>query len=252
MIPSELPDRPWQKVAADLVELKGHPYLLVIDYFFRYIEVAKLLSTTSPDVTTHLQSMFARHGIPEQLISDNGPQFSSTSFAKFAEDYGFTRILTSPRYPQAIGEVERAVQTVKNLLKKTSDPYKALMAYRATPLESGLSPADLLMGRKIRTRIPTSPSNLNPSWPYLEQFRENDASLKGRQKRDSDRRHLNRLPETLNTDTSTALSSPPPDVQTATSPEPAAPVTAASTPEAPRRTTRSGREIRTPERFKDL
>ena len=196
VIPSELPDRPWQKVAADLFELKGHPYLLVIDYFSRYIEVAKLSSTTSPDVSVHLQSMFARHGIPEQFISDNGPQFSSTSFAKFAEDYGFPHILTSPRYPQANGEVERAVQTVKNLLKKTSDPYKALMAYRATPLESGLSPAELLMGRKIRTRIPTSPSNLHPCWPYLEQFRENNASLKDRQKRDFDRRHSTKtLPE---------------------------------------------------------
>ena len=182
MIPSELQDQPWQKVAPDLFELKGHPYLLVIDYFSRYIEVAKLSSTTSPDVTTHLQSMFARHGIPEQLISDNGPQFSSTSFAKFAEDYGFTHILPSSRYPQANGEVEHAVQTVKNLLKKTSDTYKALMAYRTTPLESGLCPAELLMGRKIRTRVPTSPSNLNLSWPYLEQFREKDVFLKGRQK----------------------------------------------------------------------
>ena len=187
---------------------------------------------------------------------------------------------------------------MKNLLKKTSDPYKALMAYRATPLESGLSPAELLMGRKIRTRIPTSPSNLNPCWPCLEQFRENDASLKDRQKRDFDRRHsaktlpelhpgervwlldkkvdgavvgkagpprsytvetpkgqlkrnrrhLNRLSETPNTDTSKTLSSPSPDVQTATSPEP----TTLATPVAPRRTTRSGREIRLPERFKDL
>ena len=125
-------------------------------------------------------------------LSNNGRQFSSTSFAKFAEDYGFTHI----RYLQANGEIERSVQTVKNLLKKTSDPYKALMAYCATPLESDLSPAELLMGRKIRTRIPTSPSNLNPCWPYLEQFRESDASLKGRQKRDFGRRHSAKtLPE---------------------------------------------------------
>ena len=133
--------------------------------------------------------MFARHGIPEQLISDNGLQFSSTSFAKFAKDYGFTHILTSPRYPQANGEVECAVQTMKNLLKKNSDPYRALMAYCATPLKSSLSTAELLMGRKIRTRIPTSPSNLNPSWPYFEQFRKSDASLKDRQTRDFVRRH---------------------------------------------------------------
>lgn len=183
--------------------------------------------------------MFARHSIPEQLISDNGLQFSSTSFSKFAEDYGFTHILTSPQYPQANGKVERAVQTVKNLLKKTPDPYKALMAYRATPLESGLSLAELLMGRKIRTRIPTSPSNLKPSWPYLEQFREKDASLKERQRRDFERnrRHLNRLPETPNVDTSTALNSSSPDVWTAECPEPTVPATAASSPVAPTRTT---------------
>jgi len=302
VIPSELSDRPWQKVAADLFELKGHPYLLVIDYFSRYEEVAKLSHTTSPDVIVHLQSMFARHSIPEQLISDNGPQFSSTSFSKFAEDYGFTHILTSPQYPQANGEVERVVQTVKNLLKKTPDPYKALMAYRATPLESGPSLAELPMGRKIRTRIPTSPSNLKPSWPYLEQFREKDASLKERQRRDFDRRHsaevlpdllpgecvwlpdkkvegtvvdiagpprsytvetpkgqlrrnrrhLNRLPETHNADTSTVLNSSSPDVRTAECPEPTVPATAASSPVAPTRTTRCGREIRTPERFRDL
>ena len=131
------------------------------------------------------------------------------------------------------------------------------------------------MGKKIRTRIPASPSNLNPSWPYLEQFREKDASLKGRQKRDFDkkvegscpprsytvkapkgqlrrnRRHLNGFPETPNTDTSTALSSPSPDVQTAASPEPTAPATASSTPVIPKRTTRGGLEIRLPERFKD-
>ena len=117
-IPSELPDRLWQKIAADLFELKGQPYLLVIDYFSCYIAVAKLSGTTSPaiffflvlnfvsfltvscmcvfqlllmslvniiininkiqkktppDIVIHLKSMFARHGIPDQLLSDNGP-----------------------------------------------------------------------------------------------------------------------------------------------------------------------------------
>ena len=96
VILSELPDWPWQKVAADLFVLRRHPYLLVIDYFSHYVEVAKRSRTTSPDVTAHLQSMFARHGIPERLINDNGLQFSSISFSKFAEGYGFTHILTSP------------------------------------------------------------------------------------------------------------------------------------------------------------
>ena len=163
-IPSELPDRPWQKIAADLFEVKGQPYILIIDYFSRYVVVAKLSRTTSPDIVVHLKSMFARHRIPDQVLSDNGPQFSASSFAMFAEKYGFTHITTSPKYPQANGQVERAVQTVKSTLKKPTDPYQALMAYRATPLESGLSPAELLMGRKIRTRVPALLTLLDPSW----------------------------------------------------------------------------------------
>ena len=81
-IPSDLPDRPWQKVAAHLFELKGQPCLLVTDYFSRYVEVARLSRTTSPDVVVNLKSIFVRHGIPDQLLSDNGPQFSVSSFSQ--------------------------------------------------------------------------------------------------------------------------------------------------------------------------
>ena len=60
VIPSELPDRPWQKLAADLFELKGQTFLLVVDYFSRYVEVAKLTRTTSPDIVVHLKDMVYR------------------------------------------------------------------------------------------------------------------------------------------------------------------------------------------------
>uniref|UniRef100_A0A3B3RKB0 Uncharacterized protein n=1 Tax=Paramormyrops kingsleyae TaxID=1676925 RepID=A0A3B3RKB0_9TELE len=63
------------------------------------------------------------------------------------------------------GEAERAVQTIKNLLKKARDPYRALLAYRATPLSNGYSPAQLLMGRRLRTTVPTLSENLRPSLP---------------------------------------------------------------------------------------
>ena len=95
-IPSELPDRPWQKLAADVFELKGQLFLLVLDYFSRYVEVAKLSHTTSPDVVVHLKSMFARHGIPDQLVTGNGPQFSAHSFALFADEYAFTTSRSAP------------------------------------------------------------------------------------------------------------------------------------------------------------
>ena len=73
MIPTSLPDYPWQKLATDRMQYKNSMYLLVID---RYIEIAKLTSAKSKDIINHLKSIFSRHGIPERLISDNGPQYS--------------------------------------------------------------------------------------------------------------------------------------------------------------------------------
>lgn len=98
--------------------------------------------------------MFARHGIPTEVMSDNGPQYSAEYFKKFAKEWGFSHTTSSPRYPQANGETERAARTVKDFLSKAADPYLALMEYRATPLANGYSPAELLMGRKLRTTDP--------------------------------------------------------------------------------------------------
>lgn len=67
----------WQKVATDLFKWKKSHYLVIVDYYLRYIETAKLSSTGSADVMKHLKSMFARHGIPETVMSDNRPQYSS-------------------------------------------------------------------------------------------------------------------------------------------------------------------------------
>ena len=68
LIPTKLPDHPWQKIGTDL---KKSNYILIIDYFSRYIEVIKLKSTTSQAVIEALQSVFSRYGIPESVISDS-------------------------------------------------------------------------------------------------------------------------------------------------------------------------------------
>ena len=131
LITSPLPSRPWQKAAADLFELnKAHyNYLIVVDYFSRYPEVTKLTSTTSDKVINVLKSIFARHGIPSVLVTDNGPQFSSYEFKKFASIYSFKHITSSPRYPQSNGLMERAVGTAKGLLQNAPDPHLALLSY---------------------------------------------------------------------------------------------------------------------------
>ena len=189
LMTTPLPDRPWQRVGADLFQWNSAMYLVVVDYFSRYIEVANLTSTTSAFVMEKLKAIFARHGVAEVVVTDNGPQFAAAEFADFARDYDFKHVTSSPRYPQGNSEAERAVGTVKSLLKKGEDPHKALMAYRATPLAQGASPAQLLMGRNIRTPLPVSQENLEPRWTDLQAFREKDQQMKEKQASCFNKRH---------------------------------------------------------------
>ena len=108
---SHLPQYPWQIVGygSDLLELKGDHYLPVVDYFSRYPEVVRLTTTTSSGVIKALQAMFSRHGIPEVLRRDNGPQYAYEEFTNFA---GFWHKMSSPLFPQSNGRTERMVQTV--------------------------------------------------------------------------------------------------------------------------------------------
>ena len=96
LIPSKLPDYPWQKIGTDLFYLKRSNYILVIDYFSRFAEVIKLKSTSSQAIIDALQSIFSCYGIPEVVISDNGPQYSSNEFDAFAKKYHFHHITSSP------------------------------------------------------------------------------------------------------------------------------------------------------------
>ena len=190
LMPTPFPKLPWQKVGSDLFVWKNSHYLLIIDYFSRYIEIAKLSSKSAISVITHMKSIFARHGVPQELVSDNGPQYSSKEFAKFAKEYGFVHRTSSPKYPQSNGEAERGVQTVKMLLKKTQDPYLALLAYRSTPLSiSGYSPAELLMNRKLRTTLPILPQDLKPNVPNYSMLQSSEKQQREKQKQNFDSGH---------------------------------------------------------------
>ena len=190
LLQTKLPNHPWERVAADLFQLKGKSYLVVVDYFSRYVEVQSLSITTSASVVNALKAIFARHGIPATFVSDNGPQFDSQEMKRFAECYGFNHVTSSPHYPQSNGLAERTVKTIKSLFANSQDPYMALMSYRATPLPfCKLSPAELSMGRQIRTDVPQLKTAHIPTWPYLENFRVQDEKYKAEQKHNYDKRH---------------------------------------------------------------
>ena len=166
--PLEYPARPWQKVALDIVgELKGlpenHRYLLVlIDLHSKWPEIRATASITTSAVREFLADCFARWGLPDEIITDNGRQFVSQEFERFLQQHGVKHCKTALYHPQANGAVERFNRVIKDCLKTARvdevSPKTALRAmitaYRATPhATTGITPAELMIGRKVRSTL---------------------------------------------------------------------------------------------------
>ena len=203
LVTSELPERPFQKVSCDLFEYKKQQYLVLFDFYSRYIEIASLRQqTTSESVIKSLKDIFARHGIPELLISDNGRQFVSREFQDFSDSWQFSHRTSSPYHPQANGGAERAVREAKRILSQ-DDPALALLIHRSTPTSpTGESPAMLAYGRNLRTTLPCLPASLEPCLVNKDNIRERDTRSKLNSKASFDRRHgAKELPELLPGDT---------------------------------------------------
>ncbi|UYV62314.1 K02A2.6-like [Cordylochernes scorpioides] len=192
LMPSEFPIRPWQKVGMDLFYLNGRWYLIVCDYYSRYPEISLLQNLTAQEVISRLKSIFARHGTPETVRSDNGPQFQKvlgSEFSKFSKEWSFKHITSSPKFPQSNGFIEAIIKNIKQSFKKEEDCYLTLQAYRTMPLESGYSPAELLMGRRLRTSVPAIESSLMPRYLDSEALQEREKRRVINQKRLYDKRH---------------------------------------------------------------
>ena len=122
-------------MSADIFQLAGSNYLVMVDHYSDFFELDSLRNTTASMAIRAMKRNFARHGIP---------QFDSYEYSSFAREYGFTMIKPSPYYSRANGKAESAVKIAKNILKKSrhEDPYLALLAYRNTP-QQGYSYEDL-------------------------------------------------------------------------------------------------------------
>ena len=139
-----------------------------------------------------MKGEIARFGIPDELITDNGPQFSSAEFAQFMQEYDIKHTTTSPYHPQANGQAERMVQTVKHLLKKAKDPYIALLHYRNTQLDTGKSPAELFLGRKLKTTLPARTKTLKHA-KHSKKHHKQMTERQNKQKHYFDRKASNTL-----------------------------------------------------------
>ncbi|XP_063912261.1 uncharacterized protein K02A2.6-like [Zophobas morio] len=183
---------PWFKVGIDIYELYGEVYLLVVDYYSKYAEIANLnRNMTSTSVIKHLKSIFARHGIPAIVVSDSGTQLISQELQKFAEEWKFQIHPSSPYHQQGNGMAERTIQTVKKLLKKTietkADIELALLAYRNTPVYGTYTPSQILMARLLRDNVPRSKHHLESQLIERNKFHKEMEQARQKQKKYYDR-----------------------------------------------------------------
>lgn len=141
LIMQPTPTQPWYRIGVDLLQYSGRHYLCAYDLMSNFPEVELLPDTTASTVINRLSAIFSRYGIPAEVSTDNGPQFSSQEFIIFTKRYDFKHVKSSPQYPQSNGLAEKGVQVVKRILKKTKAAgecfCQGLLNYRASPVEDG-------------------------------------------------------------------------------------------------------------------
>lgn len=153
-------DHPWSRIHVDFAgPLEGNYYLIVVDSFSKWPEVFRCKNPTTDFTISALHELYARFGVVDCLVSDNGTQFTSADFKSFCEDFQVNHITTPTYHPRSNGQAERFVDTLKRALKKAKGTpsgkalQQFLQVYRITPNESApskMSPAELMFARKIR------------------------------------------------------------------------------------------------------
>lgn len=156
MEPTEYPPIPWHTIGTDLFHHNDKNYLIISDYFTKYFIVEELNTTTSQVVANRTSKTLSLFGLPNTIISDNGPQFIGKPYQDLMNKHGISHITSSPHHPQGHGFIERQIRTVKAVIKKEEkDTDAALLSLRTTPLGPSLSsPAELMFKRKIQNTLP--------------------------------------------------------------------------------------------------
>uniref|UniRef100_A0A1Y1NHT7 RNA-directed DNA polymerase n=1 Tax=Photinus pyralis TaxID=7054 RepID=A0A1Y1NHT7_PHOPY len=157
--PWEWATEPWSRLHIDFAgPFQGHQLLIVVDAYSKWLEVELVPTTSSSAAIQVLRSLFATHGLPDVIVSDNGTAFTSAEFAEFTKKNGIRHTTSAPYHPSSNGQAERLVQEAKKMLSKLSQGdwrtklARMLLSQHTTPSTvTGVSPAELLFKRKLRT-----------------------------------------------------------------------------------------------------
>ena len=154
------PQRVFEEIGADFFEVRGQHYLVVVDRLSGFPLVYPFSAPpTAKSTIGKLVWHFAHYGVPVVLRSDGGLQFASEKTRAFLANWGVNHVMSTPHYPQSNGLAESAVKATKALLKKTGsftdEFHEGMLELRNTPRDGGKSPAEIVTGRPLRSRVPT-------------------------------------------------------------------------------------------------
>ena len=155
----EQPNEPWERIHLDYAgPFLGKMFLIAVDAYSKWIEVETMGDATAQSTVHRLRRMFAMHGLPKVMVTDNGPAFVGDAFEKFCLRNRIRHVPTAPYHPASNGQVERVVRTFKETMKKLragdieTKVNRLLFKYRMTPhTTTGVSPSQLMLKREIRT-----------------------------------------------------------------------------------------------------
>ena len=193
------PDFPFQMIAMDYFENKGKSWLVIADRFSGWLSLNYFpREATSSELISRLKNYFCTFGIPEEISSDDGPQFRSNQLKQFLQDWGVKNHRVSSAYhPHSNLRAETAVKSGKRLLmdntKLDGSPdwdkvIRALMQHRNTPdTEYNLSPSQLVFGRPIRDFLPIKPGQFTPSDVWVNNRETRELALRNRVIKSSER-----------------------------------------------------------------
>lgn len=203
-----LPEYPFQSIAADYCTVGGTNYLVSVDRYSNWPSIQKAPhgAANSKQLISELKKHCSTFGIPEELSSDGGPQFTSSETQKFMNDFGIRSRISSVAFPHSNCRAEIGVKSMKRLILNNTGPggsldtdkvLRGILQYRNTPDPvTGFSPAEVVFGRQLRDFTPVLPGKYRPREEWCRTLERREEALTKRHNRDHERwsEHTQQLP----------------------------------------------------------
>jgi len=158
----QTPINPWHRIHIDYAEVDGKVFLVIVEATSKWPEMFEMKTSTAAATIDVLRGVFARFGHPFEIVSDNGPQFTSAEFQSFLSRSGIRHQMGAPFNPKTNGLAERMVRSAKESMEKMKNQpgsfyvklQRFLLSYRNTAhAKTGRSQAVVMFGRSLRTRL---------------------------------------------------------------------------------------------------